>query len=66
MRDNVHAICCSCVAKDAQIAQLESDLGIARQQAVHYEQECHSLRRQIQALRMEKDTERIQKADDHG
>jgi hypothetical protein len=42
-----------------RIAQLELDLALARQHAVNYEHEVHALRKEIQRLRMECDTERI-------
>ena len=45
--------CICCVAKDAQIAQLGSDLAIARQAAVRFERECHRLRSEVNALRQD-------------
>ena len=45
--------------KDNEIASLRVELMEARQHAVRWETEAHTLRREIQRLRMECDTERI-------
>ncbi len=43
----------------AEIESLRSDLAEARAQALRHETEAHALRREIQNLRMNADTERI-------
>ena len=41
-------------------AQLHADLALARQAAIRWETEAHALRRELQAIRMDRsDTERL-------
>jgi hypothetical protein len=51
--------CPDCLDKELEIAALVTERDAARHNAVRWETECHNLRRELQALRMSKDTERI-------
>lgn len=54
-----HEICSGCLKRDLRIQELEVERTEARQHAVRWETEAHALRRELQALRMNCDTERI-------
>lgn len=44
---------------ERRISDLEIQLALARQHAIHWEHEAKQMRRQVVALRMECDTDRI-------
>lgn len=44
-----------------RVFALESELSTARQTAIHWEHEAKALRREIQRIRQDSDTERIAK-----
>jgi hypothetical protein len=54
-----HDICSGCLTRDLEIQTLTRERNEARQHAVRWETEAHALRKELQALRMNCDTERI-------
>jgi hypothetical protein len=56
-----HELCPKCLEKDVEIHALTKERDDAREHAVRWEHEAHNLRREVQRLRMECTTERIQR-----
>lgn len=56
-----HDECPNCLDKDLEIQALIVERDAARQNAMRYELEVHALRRELQAIRMNRgsDTERL-------
>ena len=54
-----HEFCAACLHKDVEIQALTKERDDAREHAVRWEHEAHNLRREVQRLRMECSTERI-------
>lgn len=52
-------LCTECLKKDVEINALAKERDAAREHAVRWEHEAHTLRKEVQRLRMECNTDRI-------
>lgn len=61
MSSDLHVVTQMYHESEQACTQLRMDLALARQHACRWEEEAKALRKEIQRLRMERDTERIVK-----